>query len=109
MTVYKNGEIVLIEFPQFNDKQTKKRPALVILDIGDDDIVLAPITTIQRSGPGDAVIHAWKDSGLLKESWVRLAKIACLSKNSIIKKLGKLHTKDQKFIFDVWERLYQFI
>ena len=42
MTSYKFGEVVLVEFPGVI--RTKRRPALVILDIGDADVVLAPIT-----------------------------------------------------------------
>ncbi|MBI3582652.1 MAG: type II toxin-antitoxin system PemK/MazF family toxin [Nitrospinae bacterium] len=44
MTSYKLGDIVLVDFIQ-SDGERKRRPALVILDIGDSDIVLAPITT----------------------------------------------------------------
>ena len=53
MTTYEFGEIVLIGFPQTGTTALKKRPGLVILDIGDADLVLAPITTRERSGPGD--------------------------------------------------------
>lgn len=34
MTSYKLGEIVLIAFPQTGTTTKKKRPALIILDIG---------------------------------------------------------------------------
>ena len=51
MTNYNFGEIVLVDFPQINT--TKKRPALVMLDIGDADVVLVPITTTPRMGQGD--------------------------------------------------------
>ena len=50
MMTYKFGEIVLVEFPQSGIVQRKKRPALVVLDIGDADVVLAPITTRERDG-----------------------------------------------------------
>ncbi len=36
MTSYKFGDIVLVEFPQSTREQPKRRPALVILDIGSD-------------------------------------------------------------------------
>lgn len=40
MTSFELGEIVLIAFPQTGTSVLKKRPSLVILDIGDADLVL---------------------------------------------------------------------
>ena len=59
MTDYDFGEIVLVDFPQVGAAERKRRPALVILDIGDDDIVLAPVTSRERSGPGDQRVGDW--------------------------------------------------
>ncbi len=107
MTKYKFGDIVLVAFYQ-TDGNRKQRPALVILDIGDDDIVLAPITTSARKNGGDYKIKTWEQSGLLLDSFVRLAKIACLSKKDIYKKLGTLAATDKKQIILVWNKLYKF-
>ena len=38
------GDVVLIEVPFHQKQGVKVRPALVILDTGDDDFVAAPIT-----------------------------------------------------------------
>ncbi len=92
MTKYKFGETVLVNFLQSGLVQRKRRPALIILDIGDADVVLSPITTKERSGQGDYKIRDWKSSGLLRESWIRLAKIACL--------------KDM--VSKIWQKLYVF-
>lgn len=45
MTTYEFGEVVLVAFPQSGTSVRKRRPALIVLDIGDADVVLAPITT----------------------------------------------------------------
>jgi len=66
MTTYNFGDIVLVAFPQLGS--IKKSPALVILDVGDADIVLAPITTTKRISPGDYELRDWSESGLLKKS-----------------------------------------
>ena len=38
MRNYQSGEIVLLLFPFADTKEVKKRPALVILDAGDEDV-----------------------------------------------------------------------
>lgn len=107
MIQYKFGDIVLILFSQPTGG-AKKRPALVILDAGDDDIVLAPITTSPRKGKGDYKIKDWKESGLLMESWIRLAKIACLTKSDVEKVFGRITAKDKNNLASVWNKTYKF-
>ena len=106
MTKYKFGDVVLIVFNQ-TDGSKKQRPALVILDTGDDDIVLAPITTTERKSKGDYKIKDWQQSGLLLESWVRLSKVACLNKSNIKMRLGVFSTYDKKDTGLVWNKLYK--
>ena len=107
MTKYKFGDIVLIVFTQTDGKR-KQRPALVVLDIGDDDIVLSPITTTERKNKGDYKIKNWKQSGLLLDSWVRLAKISCLDKKDISRQFGVFSSIDKKQIVSIWNKLYKF-
>ena len=107
MTKYKFGDVVLVAFYQ-TDGNKKQRPALVILDTGDDDIILAPITTTERKSKGDYKIKNWQQSGLLLDSWVRLAKIACLSKSDIYQRLGAFTVYDKKQIILVWNKVYKF-
>lgn len=44
MTVYSFGDIVLIGFPHTNLQGVSKRPALVLYDPGDQDVLVARIT-----------------------------------------------------------------
>ncbi len=61
MIRYKFGDVVLAPFSQSNGA-VKQRPALVILDIGDDDVVLASITTVRRNGNGGYKIEKrWQE------------------------------------------------
>ncbi len=108
MTSYEFGDIVLIAFPQSGTSQRKRRPALVVLDIGDADVVLAPITTRERSGRGDYRLRDWSAGGLLRESWVRLAKIACLEKRDITRRLGRLTDVDRDALNALLQALYTF-
>jgi len=106
MITYNPGDIVLVEFTQFTSSRRKKRPALVILDTGDADVVLAPITTRERTDTGDYKLKDWQKSGLLKESWVRLAKITCLQKSDVTNKLGRVTDTDKVNIYNIWKNLY---
>jgi len=106
MIAYEFGEIVLVDFPQSGATERKRRPALVVLDIGDADVVLAPITTKQRSGAGDLALLDWSAGGLLRASWVRLAKVACLEKGDIVRRLGRLGTRDLDRVIAAWRDLY---
>jgi len=90
------------------DGNRKQRPALVVLDTGDDDIILAPITTTERKSKGDGKIKNWQQSGLLLDSWVRLAKISCLSKSDIHQRLGIFSVEDKKQVVSTWNKLYKF-
>lgn len=107
MTKYKFGDVVLVVFRQ-TDGSRKQRPALVVIDTGDDDIVLAPITTTERKSKGDHKIKNWKESGMLANSWVRLTKISCLDKCDIRRQLGSLSLGDKKQIVSIWNKLYNF-
>ncbi len=105
MIDYEFGEVVLVDFPQMAPAERKRRPALVILDIGDDDVVLAPVTSRERSGPGDRRIDGWRECGLLRESWVRLAKVSCLAKTDIARRLGRLTSANRAALTEAFHRL----
>ena len=107
MTLYKFGSIVLVLFSQ-SDGKTKKRPALVILDTGDNDLILAPITTQERKNKDDYKIKNWQQGGLLLDSWVRLSKIACIGKENIERSLGEVSSHDKTQIVKAWRQTYKF-
>jgi len=106
MTNYEVGDVVLVAFPQSAGGPPKKRPALVVLDIGDDDIVLAPITTRERRGPGDCHLSHWSAAGLLRESWVRLAKVVCLLKADVTRSLGHIAQPDVDGVTETWKDIF---
>lgn len=108
MTTFEFGDVVLVDFPQVESPGRKRRPALVILDVGDRDVVLAPITTRERSGPGDMGQRATSDEGLLRASWARLAKLACIEKIFISRKLGALSARDRAAATEAGLKLFPF-
>ena len=57
MTTSECGDVVLVDVPPSGTRQRQRRPALVVLDIGDADVVLAPITTQTRTARGDDALQ----------------------------------------------------
>lgn len=107
MTTYEVGDVVLVDFPQSGSEPRKRRPAPVVLDTGDADVVLAPITTRERMGPGDVKLQGWQESGLLRESWARLAKVACLEKRDVARRLGRRPNGDKTRVAQTWRSLFE--
>jgi len=106
MTTYSPGEIVLIAFPYTAGTETINRPALVILDTGDADIVVARVTTQPHYAAYDVSITNWSSAGLLAPSWVRLHKLATLEKSLVNRRLGSLPPTDYQQVSAVMRRTY---
>jgi mRNA interferase MazF len=70
MTSYNFGDIVLIGFPHTDLQGISKRPAIVLYDSGDQDVLLARITTQEYLTETDHKIPDWQESGLLAESYI---------------------------------------
>jgi mRNA interferase MazF len=58
------GEVVLIRMQFHQAAGAKVRPALVLLDAGDDDFVAAPITSQSRHADYNLAIQDWRIAGL---------------------------------------------
>src|SRR5271170_5433905 len=88
MPAYKQGE-VLLAWLVFSDGQgAKRRPVLVVHDFGDDDLLVAPITSQRARTAADLVLADWKGAGLQLPSTVRAEKLATISKSCVARKLG---------------------
>ena len=72
MTSYQKGEIPLVSFPFADVLQSKRRPAMVVADTGDGDVLVARVTTQQSRDSFDVEIADWRGAGLLASSVVRL-------------------------------------
>jgi mRNA interferase MazF len=94
MASYRPSEIILIGFPFTGSPTVKKRPALVLLDTGDADLLVARVTSQIARTPFDIEIVEWKRAGLALPSIVRLDKLATLEKAQVERKLGTLIRSD---------------
>ena len=98
METYRAGEIVLLSFPFANAMGARRRPALVLLDTGDADIVVARVISQAARDPFDVELVEWQQAGLLLPSIVRVHKVATLEKRLVERRLGALTAND-------WERV----
>ncbi len=90
MKKYNFGDIVLLKFPFTDGITFKKRPAIIIKDTKDGDVVVARITSQLINTEFDVFIENWRESGLKLPSVIRLHKLASLEKNIIDAILGKI-------------------
>jgi mRNA interferase MazF len=94
MKDYRPGEVVLLSFPFADAAGAKRRPAVVILDTGDEDIVVARVTSQVTQTVFDVELVEWQQAGLLLSSVVRVHKMATLEKRLVERRLGALTPGD---------------
>ena len=100
MSNFNFGDIVLLQFPFTDATGSKKRPALILLDTLDGDIIVCRITSQIKTSNFDIELTDWNTEGLKLFSIVRLHKIATLENSLIEKKLGELSSKDKKSVIE---------
>ncbi len=98
MITYRPGDVVLLVYPFTSAEGAKKRPALVLLDTGDDDVVVARITSQAARGEFDVDLTQWQSANLPVRSVVRVHKLLTAEKTLIQRRLGALAASD-------WERV----
>jgi mRNA interferase MazF len=106
MTSYQPGDLLLIAFPYTGGAQTKDRPALVLLDTGDADLLVARITSQLYQTTHDVLLSDWQGAGLRAPSVVRLHKLATLEKALVRTRLGSLLPQDRQAVALVMRQVY---
>ena len=85
----------------------KVRPAVVLLDVGDDDFRNgASHLTLSRNLRHELLIRDWQATGLNTASTARVDKITILSKASMIRVLGQLQGQDREELASLLCRTY---
>jgi mRNA interferase MazF len=92
------GDIVLLKFPFTDGKSYKRRPALIINDYDDGDIIVCRITSQIYETPYDVNIINWKKSGLRLPSVIRVHKLATLDKDIVEVKMGRVDNSTKEEI-----------
>ena len=86
----KFGQIVLLRFPFTDGISFKRRPALIIQDSDDGDVIVCRITSKIYQSDFDIEINNLEKSGLKLPSVIRVHKIATLEKNLVELKMGQI-------------------
>ena len=89
----------IIRFPFADGSFFKRRPALVLRNFNDDDIIVCRITSLILNTDFDIAIPDWKATGLLLPSIIRTHKLATLEKRLIEKKIGTLNLQTKTEVF----------
>jgi mRNA-degrading endonuclease toxin of MazEF toxin-antitoxin module len=100
------GEVVLIRIDFHQIPGGKVRPAVVLLDSGDDDFVAAPITSHSERSEFDLAIRYWREAGLNVPSTIRVHKLTVLAKEDIVRQLGDLAAADRVAVGEVLRRAF---
>jgi mRNA interferase MazF len=107
MMTYNVGTIVLVDFPHTDGAKGKPRPVAIVLDSGDADIMVAPITSQPRQSAYDFPLADWAASGLKLPSTVRIRKLVTIKKTKVRHTLGSLSPTDRKTVAAGLSSLFQ--
>ena len=89
------GDLILAAVPYVSGGQSKVRPALVLLDTGDADLVVARVTSQPSGTSYDVPLTGWRQAGLRAPSVVRLHKLVTLEKTLIVRQVGHIDPVDR--------------
>lgn len=103
------GETVLLNFPFTDGISFKPRPALIINDFADGDIIVCRITSKIYNSNYDVEIDDWGKSGLKLPSIIRVHKIATLEKSLVKIKLGQISSEIQEMVKNTLQILHETI
>jgi mRNA interferase MazF len=99
------GDIVLLKFPFTDGKTFKRRPALIINDFNDGDIIVCRITSQIYKTQNDIYIDEWEKSGLKLPSVIRVHKLATLEKDWAEIKMGHIDNLTKEKVQEILKKL----
>lgn len=112
MTIYKQGDVVLVPFPFTDQSGVKQRPAVVLsgskYNRNHPDIILAPITSQIFHSLDEIYLSDWQTAGLLKPSVVKPV-IASFDTTLVRRKLGILSRADRASVRTVFATILELV
>jgi mRNA interferase MazF len=92
----KKGDIILVPFPFTDLSGNKLRPALVLVNEGDDVIAAFISTILKQRFRSDFLIKKNAKNSLKKDSLIKLNKLATLSHDLVKGKIGEISGEELK-------------
>src|SRR5215469_5926315 len=102
MDKIETGTIVLLKFPFADGINYKRRPALLLKDLGDGDVLVCRITSKIYKSKYDIFLDDWLKFGLKLPSIIRVHKMATLEKDMIETIMGQI----DKTVLNEVKKLY---
>ena len=99
------GDIVLLKFPFTDGITFKRRPALIINDFDDGDLIVCRITSQIYKTNNDIFIDEWEKSGLKLPSVIRVHKIATLEKDMVELIMGQIEKQTKEHVRKIISKL----
>ena len=95
---YQRCDVLLVTLTYSSQTGVKKRPVVVLRDVGDADLLVVPVTS-QASRVGyDVALTDWQQAGLRLSSVVRTEKLATVEKSAVVRALGQLSGRDRSAV-----------
>lgn len=85
----------------------KKRPVLVVHDTGDDDLLVAPVTSHAGRSVRDIPLSDWQQARLRLPSVARMDKLATIEKGTVVRALGKVTAADRSQLKTALQQSFQ--
>ena len=95
---YQLGDVLLVTLSYSSQMGVKKRPVIVLRDVGDADVLVAPVTSQAGRVAYDVALTDWQQEGLKLPSLVRTEKLATVEKSAISRVLGRLSARDRNAV-----------
>jgi mRNA interferase MazF len=105
MKTFQFGQIVLLGFPHTDGNSISKRPALVLFDAGDDDVIVCRITSRIHHTEFDIPVVPAISNGLMVASVIRVHKMATLAKTIIIRVIGQIKENERSEVHHAFHLL----
>jgi len=99
------GDIVMLKFPFTDGKHFKRRPALIINDFNDGDIIVCRITSQIYETEFDVYLDNWSKFGLKLPSVIRVHKLATLEKDLVEATLGNIDASIKEKVTEIMNRI----